>query len=59
MANMIVGVRDGDLKVDEAARIVKLAEKINENYYAEIKRAEMSLKLGRDVPEFGKLEISG
>jgi hypothetical protein len=59
LANMMVGVRDGDIKVDEAARIVKLAEKINENYYAEIKRAEIALELGRVVPEFGKLPVEG
>lgn len=58
LANMMVGLKDGDIKVDEARTIVKLAEKINENYYAELKVAQVNLQLGRKVAELGKLSIA-
>lgn len=58
LANIIMGVKDGDVKVDEASRIVKLAEKINESFYAELKVAQVSLQLGRKVTEFGELPIN-
>ena len=58
LANMLVGVKDGDIKVDEARTMVKLAEKINENYYAELKVAQTNLQLGRTVADLGKLPIN-
>jgi hypothetical protein len=57
LANMMMGVKDGDVKVDEAARIVKLAEKINESFYAELKVSQINLQLERQVAELGKLEL--
>lgn len=57
LANMMIGVKDGDVKVDEARTIVKLAEKINENYYAELKVAQINLSLERKVAELGKLPV--
>ena len=59
LSNMLVGVKDGDVKVDEARTIVKLAEKINESYYAEMKMAQVATQLERKVAEFGKLPING
>ena len=57
LANMIMGVKDGDVKVDEARTMVKLAEKINESYYAELKVAQVALQLERKVAELGKLSV--
>jgi hypothetical protein len=53
----MVGVKEGSIKVDEARTLVKLAEKINENYYAELKVAQVSLDLGRSVANLGELKI--
>lgn len=58
LSNMMMGVKDGSVKVDEARAQVKLAEKINESYYAELKVAQVSLQLERKVAEFGKLPIA-
>jgi hypothetical protein len=58
LANMLLGVKSGDIKVDEARTMVKLAEKVNESYYAELKVAQVNLQLGRKVAELGKLEIN-
>lgn len=57
LANMMLGVRSGDIKVDEAGKIVKLAEKINESFYAELKVAQINQQLERKVDELGKLKI--
>jgi hypothetical protein len=38
--------------------MVKLAEKINESYYAELKVAQVNLQLERKVAELGKLAIN-
>lgn len=58
LANMMLGVRDGSVKVDEARSLVKLAEKVNESYYAELKVAQVNLQLDRKVAELGKLPIN-
>lgn len=54
---MMVGVKNGDTKIDEARTIVKLAEKVNESYYSELKVAQVNLQLGVKVVELGKLTI--
>lgn len=54
---MMVGVKNGDTKIDEARTIVKLAEKVNESYYSELKVAQVNLQLGVKVVELGKLAI--
>lgn len=58
LANMLIGVKDGDVRVDEARTMVKLAEKINESYYAEIKMANVAQQLERKVADLGKLPIN-
>lgn len=57
LANMMIGVKSGDLRVDEARTIVKLAEKINESFYAELKVQQLNIELSRKVDELGLLEI--
>lgn len=58
LSNMLLGVKDGAVKVDEARTMVKLAEKINESFYAELKVAQVHLQLERKVAELGKLVLS-
>lgn len=58
MANIMMGVKNGETKVEEARVMVKLAEKINESYYAEIKVSELALKLGRKAVDFGDLPVN-
>jgi len=57
LANMMVGVKDGDIKRDQAQSIMKLAEKLNESFYAELKVAQINIQLKRAVAELGKLKI--
>lgn len=58
LSNIMVGVKNGDTKVDEARTIIKAAEKINENFYAEIKVAQMQVTLGRAAEALGQLPIN-
>lgn len=54
---LMVGVKNGDTKIDEARTIVKLAEKVNESYYSELKVAQVNIQLGSKVADLGKLSI--
>ncbi len=58
LANMLIGLRDGSTKVDEARAAVKVAEKINESFYAELKVAQIGVQLERKVSELGKLNLN-
>ena len=58
LAGMLVGIKDGDIKVDEARAMVKMAEKINESFYAELKIAQINLQLQRKVEALGKVKVS-
>lgn len=55
---MMIGVKDGDIKTDEARTILKLAEKVNESFYSEIKVAQLHVQLERKVTELGKLPVA-
>jgi hypothetical protein len=58
LSNVMLGVKNGDMKVDEARTIIKAAEKINENYYAEIKVAQLQVQLSRTPHDLGSLPIN-
>lgn len=59
LATMMVGVKNGDLKLDEAARITKLAGQINESFYAEVKVARVRQEAGENMPGLGDMSIGG
>jgi hypothetical protein len=59
LALMIVGVKNGDLDLDKASRITKLAGQINESFYAEIKVAKTRLEAGEAMPKMGNMDIGG
>jgi hypothetical protein len=58
LANMAVGVKDGTINANDARVVIKAAEKITENFYAEIKVAKTQLELGRKVSDLGQLPIN-
>ncbi len=58
LATMMIGVKNGDLDLDKASRITKLAGQINESFYAEIKVAKIRAEAGENMPAFGKMQIS-
>ena len=59
LANIALGVKDGTTKIEEARTIIKAVEKINENFYAESKVAQLRVELGEKAASLGKLEING
>jgi hypothetical protein len=53
----MLGVKNGDLDLDKASRITKLAGQINENFYAEIKVAKVRAEAGENMPALGDMNI--
>lgn len=58
LVNMMVGVKDGDVKPDEARNITKMAAQINESFYSEIKIAKVQIETGAFPCELGMLPIN-
>ncbi len=61
LSNAILAVKNGDMNVQSASQIQKLAAQINESFYAEIKVAQVRRALGdesRIVPT-GQMPING
>lgn len=57
LANMMVGVKNGDLDLDKASRITKLAGQINESFYAEIKVAQVRASSGEELAKLGEIAV--
>jgi hypothetical protein len=57
LVNMMVGVKNGDLDLDKASRITKLAGQINESFYAEIKVATIRAGAGEELTKLGAMSI--
>ena len=57
LANMMIGVKNGDLDLDKASRITKLAGQINESFYAEIKVAVLRTAAGEAFTKLGAMPV--
>ena len=57
LASMMLGVKNGDLDLDKASRITKLAGQINESFYAEIKVAKVRAEAGEAMGALGDMAI--
>lgn len=57
LAVMMVGVKNGDLDLDKASRITKLAGQINESFYAEIKVAKIRAESGEAMEKLGNMPV--
>lgn len=55
LATMMMGVKNGDLDLDKARSITKLAGQINESFYAEIKVAKVRAEAGAIMPALGAM----
>ncbi len=58
LATMMLGVKNGDLSVDKASQIQKIAAQINENFYAEIKVAVVQRLSQQPVAKLGQLPLN-
>lgn len=59
LANAAKGVMNGDLDIDRALALHKLAKNISESLYSETKIAMFSHEIGKDVPAMGELKLGG
>lgn len=57
LATMMVGVKNGDLDVDKARTITKLADQINESFYAEVKVAKVLAEAGETSLALGAMKV--
>lgn len=57
LANMMIGVKNGDIDLDKASRITKLAGQINESFYAEIKVAKIRAEAGEELIDLGAMVV--
>lgn len=58
LANVALGVKNGDVKITEASHIAKVAAQIHESFYSEIKIARVRKELGLHVAELGTLKLN-
>jgi len=57
LVNMMLGVKNGQLDLDKASRVTKLAAQINESMYAEIKTAKIRAEAGEAMPKIGDMPV--
>lgn len=57
LATMMVDVKNGDIDLDKASRITKLAGQINESFYAEVKVAKVRAEAGSIMPALGAMQV--
>lgn len=60
LANAIIAVKNGEMNVQAASQIQKMAAQINESFYSEIKVAQVRRSLGDEsqILPTGKMPIS-
>lgn len=59
LCSSINGVANGTLDLNKAKEITKLASKVNESYFAEVKVARMQVDMGEEAAKLGQLPIAG
>ncbi len=57
LVNAAKGVMNGDLDIDRATALHKIAKNISESLYSETKIAMFSHEIGRDIPKLGELNL--
>lgn len=57
LANAAKGVMNGDLDIDRATALHKLAKNISDSLYSETKIAMFSHEIGQTIPTMGELQI--
>ncbi len=57
LASMMIQVQNGNIDLDKASRITKLAGQINESFYAEIKVAKIRAEAGAVMSDLGAMPV--
>lgn len=58
LASAMSAVRSGELELDNARTIVKLAAQINESLYSEMKVKQVLTDAGEETSRFGSLKLA-
>ena len=60
LANMLIGLKDGTIKPNEASQMQKMAAQINESFYSEVKVLKLRRDMGEEtaLPTVGDLPIN-
>lgn len=59
LANAAKAVMQGDLDIERASALHKLAKNISDSLYSETKIAMFSNEIGKEIPKMGDLLIGG
>jgi len=57
LANAAKGVLNGDLDIERATALHKIAKNISESLYSETKSAMFAHEIGKEVPDMGSLKL--
>jgi hypothetical protein len=57
IVDAMAAVRDGQMDLDKASRLTKLAAQVNESFYSEIKVARVRAEAGESMPALGTMPI--
>lgn len=57
LANAVKGVLNGDLDIERANALHKIAKNITESLYSETKIAMFAHDVGRTVPQMGEMQL--
>lgn len=58
LVTMMQGVKNGDVKVEVASVMTKMAAQVNESFYSEIKIARVARETGGTAKPLGQLPIN-
>lgn len=59
LANAAQGVMNGDMDIERAVALHKLAKNITESLYSETKIAMFHNEIGKEIPTMGDLNLGG
>jgi hypothetical protein len=57
LADMLLGIKNGDLAIDKASQITKMAGQINESFYSEVKVWRVRKEAGDTDTKLGELPL--
>ena len=57
LCNMIVGIKNGDLELNKATQITKMAEQITNSLYSEMKMQSLQIQAGEKYAKIGAMSI--
>ena len=59
LCNMMLGIKNGDLELNKATQITKMAEQITNSLYSEMKMQQLQLQAGNQYYAIGQMPLAG